>query len=217
MSESLLNTPTKRVGVLVLVAGVVLLALGLVQFVGTYSALGSAEYAFRRGPFWALRNAGDDSNATGGLFLWLGAAMVVGGLLASFLYEKTVGKVAHWVKTGSLPRSASQRVVASSKPPSALVLWIGDIILSLLQNWATALLGFAMGIIVYQQMRKPEYVLAPAGIAILFWLQAAIRTGVAGDGHDHVSPLMLLLVVKLVIAYLFFGVGLLLAATGVIR
>lgn len=215
MTQSWLNTPAKRIGLLVLIVGAVMFAFGIMQFVGTYSTLGNAEYAFRRGPFWALRNVGNRYDATGAFLLWLGTIMVIGGLVASYFYEQTVGKVVHWIRTGSLPQSAP-RLVAPPAPRSALVVWIADVLLSLLQNWATALLGLVMGV-VYQQMGKPEYVLAPAGIALLFWVQAAVRTAVAGDGHDPTKALALLLVVKLVVAYLFFGIGLLLATTGIIR
>lgn len=215
MSQRQLNTPTKRIGVLVLIAGALMVALGLMQFSSAYSA----DYAFRRGLFWALRNAGNDGNATGGLLLWLGLLMIVGGLLTSFLYELTVGKVAHWVRTGSLPQPTAPRAAAPprpSKPPPAWVQRIGDVLLALIQNWATALFGFVMGV-VYQQMGKPEYVLAPAGIAFLFWLRAAIGTAVSGDDRDYAFALTMLLIIKLVVAYLFFGAGLLFAATGMIR
>lgn len=221
--ENQLNTPTKRIGVLVLAGGIVFFIIGFAQFLGRYSPLEASMRVFLLGPFWALRGLGDNSEALGGFLLWFGALSTVGGLLASYLYDSTLGRVTHWVRTGSFAPTVkvpandtvSERPVARpAKPRSAILEWLGVAIIVLFQNWLTVLMGFVTGI-AYLEGKKSEILLAPAGIAIFFWLQALFRT--SSDQRLSIGSTFLFLAIKLSIAYLFFGVGMLIRAMELVR
>ena len=221
-----LNTPAKRFGALVLVAGVALATLGLAQFSWTYSPANTAARAFQHGPFWALRYSGESFDATGGLLLWIGLVVSVVGLFTSYLYDHTVGRVVHWVHTGSIevvtstppngiPATHVQAMASSSRNSrSAFVDILGTITLALLQSWLTAAMGFLFGIMYFE--KESEMILAPAGIATFFWFQSMMRSGIAGQAGSAGSALGLL-GIKLVIGYLFFGIGVISAAKGLIR
>jgi hypothetical protein len=233
--NSELNTPAKRIWALVTIAGVLLVAIGLAQFLGDYFIF-DVELVLQRGPLWGLQNLGKHSYALGAFLLWLGLAAVLAGMLMSFLYDQTVGKIVHWVRTGSLPATqgdppAAQDLPATqclaprrspdvlpifggiklkpsrpAQPPPALAVWIGDAFVLLVQSWLTALVSFAAGGIHYLDANKPQHLLTPAGIALIFWLRPAIGSLLTAD-NDHARGTFVLLGIKLMIAYIFFAVG----------
>jgi hypothetical protein len=96
-----------------------------------------------------------------------------------------------------------------AQPPPAFVVWIGDAFWLLVQSWLTALVSFAAGGIHYLEPNKPEHLLTPAGIALVFWLRPAIGALLTGD-NDQARAIMLILGIKLIIAYVFFSIGFLL-------
>lgn len=87
-----LNTPLKRIGFIVLVAGLIILAIGLYQIVGSSYRTSDAltkwvesfffeKYSFRRYPLASY-----------------GTWIVIIGLLLSFLYEKITLRLVDWIK-----------------------------------------------------------------------------------------------------------------------
>jgi hypothetical protein len=207
-----LNTPAKRIGLLVAIAGGFICLLGYSHFRGTYGPLSNALYAFERGPFWALRHTGIDTNATGGLLLWIGVLMFVAGLFASYLYEPTVGAVVHWVRTGSFPQQPSPPTPVPKEPWQfpKWVQWLAAGLVVLIENGGTALVIFPLGLF-YWHTGERTFLLVPAGVGFMFWLFAAFRTR-----DDQTLALTPLLFVKVAIAYLFFGVGYFLSSNRII-
>lgn len=86
-----LNTPLKRTGFVILIVGLGMLAVGVLQVVAddlsqrgvierVWDAVTRDRYAYRR--FW--------------IAAW-GAYLTVAGLLFSFLYDATLGRLARWI------------------------------------------------------------------------------------------------------------------------
>ena len=125
-----------------------------------------------------------------------------------------------WVMAGSTPAAALDvgRIKASSLPfhrhsrrtPSPLALLAKTGFSLLLQSWMTVIGSFGMGA-AYLQSPKPEYLFAPAGIALLFFAQSLVRS----SPSDRV--VLTLLGIKLFIAYAFFVIGLVVAGAGIVR
>jgi hypothetical protein len=222
-----LNTPLKRIGGLCLMVGVATFVLGIWQFSNTSSTLANAKYAFDRGFFWALRSVGEDSNGTGAFLLWIGLFLSGAGLLTSYFYDHTLGKVRHWVMTGTTRRSTlakSQTPVQKQpvavprprKPRSRLTMAVLEVLGLLFANWLTMLMTFCVGVVFCGADHNPWLLLAPAGIAMLMVFRAVVSGGI-DSGPLPLKHAPTLFAVKVLLGYVSFAVGYVSAATGLIR
>lgn len=92
-----LNTPVKRLGGLVLAVGIVVLVIGLIQIVGDMGRGGSMGVFFER---WFKAAFQDRWYFRRFPMSALGTYLFVIGLLFSFAYDRTIGRVLTWIYHG---------------------------------------------------------------------------------------------------------------------
>ncbi len=97
MPDTKLNTKTKRVGALVMCLGSAIVVLAVLQF----DRFEYAFDAFARNPVERFFQIRGYHNGLARFTIWIGAILAVVGLLWSYLYNSTIGRIARWIETGS--------------------------------------------------------------------------------------------------------------------
>lgn len=92
-----LNSPIKRVGGLLLVAGIIILFIGLMQILGY---LGRSTSFFTFLEHWFRAITFDKYVIRRAPLVSTGTYLTLGGLLLSFAYDRTLGRVIAWVVNG---------------------------------------------------------------------------------------------------------------------
>ena len=209
MAETRLNTKTKRVGALVMWLGMTIVVLAALQF----DRFADAFDAFARNPVERFFQIRSYHNGLARFTIWIGAILAVAGLLWSYLYDSTIGKVARWIETGSLgdkrlaqtiaaPRVEAKpapiKSVAPSRPPSRAM----SIAVLAAQSWLT-IVGSTFWGFMFVAEGKSEALIWPAFIAAIFTVQSLIRMPSDSSG----SAFWLIAGSKLIFAYLAFALS----------
>lgn len=92
-----LNSPVKRVGGLLLFVGLILLFIGLIQILGY---LGRSASLFNFLEHWFRAVTFDKYVTRRAPLVSTGTYLTLGGLLLSFAYDKTLGRILTWIVNG---------------------------------------------------------------------------------------------------------------------
>lgn len=96
--EQFTNTVTKRIGTVLLLAGLIILAIGLYDMGGSY--LSSARFF----ELWIDVIGWDKYRVKQYPAVFYGSYLVITGLLLSVLYDKVTGRFVQWILTGRAKR-----------------------------------------------------------------------------------------------------------------
>lgn len=96
--EKLTNTVTKRIGIVLLLVGLIILSLGLYDMGGRYL---SADRFLER---WIDVISWNKYRVKQYPAIFYGSYLVILGLFLSALYDKTTGRLVQWILTGKAKR-----------------------------------------------------------------------------------------------------------------
>ncbi len=209
MADSRLNTKTKRIGALVMCAGLGVSLFAALQFRSVNEVLST----FEHNPITRFQQISGYHNGLARFSLWLGIIVAGLGLLWSYLYDHTIAKVARWIETGSARASHTKGSVPAAplhparpaEPPRPLTR-TRTIARLAVQSWLTIIASIGIGLMFIAEGKR-EMAFMPAFVACLFIMQAWFHA--PDDMPD--GAFNIIAVSKLGFAYVGFAIGVLAA------